>query len=125
MIISTLSTYDMDKYEILAPVSGMSVHSISFFRNIFAGLSGLFGGKNTAIQTKFMDVRRESINEMKTAATDIGADMIAGLQIELTELGQEFVVCIATGTALKKKDSKKLKGAKLSKQDSLLASPQK
>ena len=107
MIISTLQTYDSDKYEIIGPVSGMSIHSISFIRNIFSGFTSLFGGKQDSIKTKFMDVRNESIKEMIQIAKNNNSDMISGLIIELTELGAEFVVCIATGTALKLKEEKK------------------
>ena len=116
MILSTLSTYDMEKYEIIGPVSGMSVHGISFFRNIFAGFSSLFGGKQSAIQEKFMDVRREALKDMSKAAKNAGADMVGGLTIELSELGQEYVLCLATGTALRdvsKKNASKKKNTEL------------
>jgi len=104
MLISTLATYDMEKYDILGPISGLSVHSISFFRNIVADFTSLFGGSQSAIKEKFLDVRREAVQDMVEKATANKADMIAGLELELTELGNNFVVCVATGTALKEKN---------------------
>lgn len=123
MIVSTLATINENEYDIIGPVSGLSVHAISYFRTIFAGISGLFGGRQSAIKEKFMDVRREAIYEMVETAKLNNIDMIAGMQVELTELGQEFVVCIATGTALRKKTTKTPKKSQV--QENLLSSPKK
>jgi uncharacterized protein YbjQ (UPF0145 family) len=104
MLISTLATYDMEKYDIIGPVSGLSVHAISFFRNIVADITSLFGGAQSTIKEKFLDVRREAVQDMVEKAKANKADMIAGLDLEVTEMANNFVVCVATGTALKEKN---------------------
>jgi uncharacterized protein YbjQ (UPF0145 family) len=117
MLISTLSTYDMDKYEIMGPVSGLSVHSISFFRNLVSGFTSLFGGNQSLIKDKFLDVRKEAMADLSRKGAKQGADMIAGMEIELTELGNEFVVCVATGTALRLKPNGKRRSTKKQQQE--------
>jgi uncharacterized protein YbjQ (UPF0145 family) len=106
MKLTTLSIYDEELYEPIGIVSGMSVHSVSFIRQIFTNFTSLFGGKQSQIKEKFMDVRKEAIKQMVENGKNVGAVCIAGVDIDLTELGGEFIVCCATGTALIPKKAK-------------------
>ena len=117
MLMSTLSTYDLEKYNIIGPVSGLSVHSISFFRDLVSGFTSLFGGSQSLIKDKFLDVRKEAMKDLERKGEKQGADMIAGIEVELTELGNQFVVCVATGTALKIKPTYKSKSKSNKKQE--------
>ena len=101
MRIITLNTLDDSKYKPLGLVRGTIVHSVSFFRDILGNLTGLLGGKNTAINKKIDDVYEEAITELEayTKKTYPSATSIAGVEISLTEM-REFIICVATGTAV-------------------------
>lgn len=101
MRIITLNTLDDSKYKPLGLVRGTIVHSVSFFRDILGNLTGLLGGKNTAINKKIDDVYAEAITELEayTKKTYPSATSIAGVEISLTEM-REFIICVATGTAV-------------------------
>ncbi len=101
MRIFTLNTLDDDKYKPLGLVRGTIVHSVSFFRDILGNLTGLLGGKNSAINKKIDDVYAEAISELEAYAkkTYPSATAIAGVEISLTEM-REFIICVATGTAV-------------------------
>jgi uncharacterized protein YbjQ (UPF0145 family) len=112
MIFPILTTgyYDMNKYEPIGLVSSIPVHSISAIRGLVSGFTGLFGGRQQVIEKKFLDIRKEALYELEQEAKAMGAVMIIGLEFELCEFSNEFVVYGASGTALKLKSG--MKGGK-------------
>ncbi len=101
IILSTLMTYDVTKYEPSGIVRGTKVHGVSLFRSIVGNLSSLFGGKNDAINKKVDDVYNESIQELINSALIMypGVKMISGIEVTLSEM-KNIIICVATGTAL-------------------------
>ena len=101
MHIITLNTLDNSKYKPLGLVRGTIVHSVSFFRDILGNITGLIGGKNSAINQKIDDVYAQAIIELETYTNKKypSATSIAGVEISLTEM-REFIICVATGTAM-------------------------
>jgi uncharacterized protein YbjQ (UPF0145 family) len=104
IILSTLMTYDVTKYEPLGIVRGTNVHGISLFRSIVGNLSSLFGGKNSAVNQKVDDVYNEAIQELINSALIMypGVKMISGIEVTLSEM-RNIIICVATGTALTSK----------------------
>jgi uncharacterized protein YbjQ (UPF0145 family) len=101
IILSSLMTYDVTKYEPMGIVRGTKVHGISLFRSIVGNLSSLFGGKNDAINKKVDDVYNDSIQELINGALIMypGVKMISGIEVTLSEM-KNIIICVATGTAL-------------------------
>jgi uncharacterized protein YbjQ (UPF0145 family) len=101
IILSTLMSYDVKKYEPLGIVRGTNVHGISLFRSIVGNLSSLFGGKNSAVNQKVDDVYNETIQELINSALIMypGVKMISGIEVTLSEM-RNIIICVATGTAL-------------------------
>jgi uncharacterized protein YbjQ (UPF0145 family) len=99
--LSTLMTYDVNKYKPLGIVRGINVHGVSLFRNIVSNLSSLFGGKNDAINKKVDDVYNEAIDELIKNALVMYPEvtMISGVEVTLSET-KNVIICVATGTAL-------------------------
>ena len=102
IILSSLMTYDVTKYEPMGIVRGTKVHGISLFRSIVGNLSSLFGGKNDAINKKVDDVYNDSIQELINGALIMypGVKMISGIDVTLSEIFENIIICVATGTAL-------------------------
>jgi len=103
MRLQTTGYYNMQELEPIGVVHGISVHAISFFRGLFGSVSGLFGGRQLEIEQKYLDVRAEAIADLTQRAQQMGADEVVGIEVETTELGNNFVVFIAAGTAMKRK----------------------
>ena len=101
IILSTLMTYDVNKYKPLGIARGINVHGVSLFRNIIGNLSSLFGGKNDAINKKVDDVYNDAIDELIKNAMNMypGVTMISGVEVTLSET-KNVIICVATGTAL-------------------------
>lgn len=108
IILSTLMTYDVNKYKPLGIARGINVHGVSLFRNIIGNLSSLFGGKNDAINKKVDDVYNEAIDELIKNAVVMYPEvtMISGVEVTLSET-KNVIICVATGTALVDADNNK------------------
>ena len=106
MLLTTVNNYNDNEYTPIGLVRGTIVHSVSFFRDILGNITGILGGKNTAINKKVDDVYEEAIKELEkyTKEKYPSADAIAGIEISLTEM-REFFICVATGTALRRRSS--------------------
>ena len=53
MKATTTTTFDETKYEVIGLVDSITTRSISDFRQAFAQLFGVFGGKNDLLNSKF------------------------------------------------------------------------
>jgi uncharacterized protein YbjQ (UPF0145 family) len=106
MLLTTVNNYNQNEYTPLGLVRGTIVHSVSFFRDILGNITGILGGKNTAINKKVDDVYEEAVKELEkyTKEKYPNADAVAGIEISLTEM-REFFICVATGTALRRQSS--------------------
>jgi len=86
-------------------VQGSVVISSDYFKNIAAGLRGLFGGNLKSYETLLDRARREAVLRMKQQAHEQGAHMIVGVLFETSTLNQgkskQPVCCevLAYGTA--------------------------
>jgi len=106
--ILTIHYYDFNKYEPIGLVNSLSVHAISFLRGIVGGITSIFGGRQGVIQDKFLEVRNEILKELQQNAKKMGADLIVGLDIDITELGEDIIFAAsATALKLKKKNNNK------------------
>jgi uncharacterized protein YbjQ (UPF0145 family) len=123
--ILTTGYYDLELYDTIGMISSVSVHSISIIRGFLSGITGIFGGQQTLIEKKYKDIRYDAIEGLLKEANSVGANLIVGLDVEVSQIGDEFMVFVASGTALKYKKPpvgivqqggiKKLKGKKDSK----------
>lgn len=106
MLLTTVNNYNQNEYTPIGLVRGTIVHSVSFFRDILGNITGILGGKNTAINKKVDDVYEEAVKELEkyTKEKYPSADAVAGIEISLTEM-REFFICVATGTALRRRSS--------------------
>jgi len=106
MKLSTGSTYDDSKYEIIGIVMGMQTRSISMFREIFASIGTIFGGKSNLINTRMIKSREDAIDELRKNAEAMGADLVIGIDVDTSSLdlgGSPVFTFVATGTALRLK----------------------
>jgi uncharacterized protein YbjQ (UPF0145 family) len=130
MSIQVLTTgyYDLELYDTIGMISSVSVHAISIIRGFLSGITGIFGGQQTLIEQKYKDIRDQAIQGLLKEANNVGANLIVGLDVEVSSISNEFMVFVASGTALKYKKPilgilqqggiKKLKEKKESKKES-------
>jgi len=83
-------------------VSGEAIVGANIFRDLFASVRDIVGGRAGAYENVLQSARETALNEMSDAATGLGANAIVGVDLDYETLGKAssmLMVC-ASGTAV-------------------------
>jgi uncharacterized protein YbjQ (UPF0145 family) len=107
MFLSTVSSFDTDKFKIGGLVTSTHVEAISAFRSFFAEIRGAFGNKSEMLTKKLQDAHNGAFAALLQNATAKypSAAGIVGIRAEMGEIsnsegGPGFLTIIVTGTAV-------------------------
>ena len=105
MLISTTDSIEGRRIAgYLGVVSGDAVMGANVFRDMFAGLRDIVGGRSGAYEKELKQAKRLALEEMIEEATELGADAIVGVDLDYEHLGSEgrsMLMVSANGTAVK------------------------
>ncbi|MEO1066779.1 MAG: heavy metal-binding domain-containing protein [Pseudomonadota bacterium] len=104
MIVSTTETVpDGQVAEVLGVVAGEAVLGANIFRDFFAGIRDIVGGRAGSYQRVLRDARHHAIEDMVDEARQLGADAIVGVDLDYEALGDSSSILMvsANGTAVK------------------------
>ena len=87
----------------LGVVAGEAIMGANIFRDIFAGIRDIVGGRSGAYEEVMQGAREEALREMADRALALGADVVIGVQISYAALGasDSMLMVGAVGTAVK------------------------
>ena len=87
----------------LGVVSGEAIIGAHIFRDMFAGIHNIIGGRAGGYEKALRDARNIAIQEMELEARSLGADAVVGVDIDYETLGVEngMLMVTACGTAVK------------------------
>ena len=102
MLISTTSTLDgkpITKY--LGLVTGEAILGANIFRDIFAGIRDIVGGRSAAYEQELRKAKDIAIREMTEQAQALGANAVVGVDLDYENVGQSggMLMVSASGTA--------------------------
>ena len=103
MLISTTSTLDgkpITSY--LGLVSGEAILGANIFRDIFAGIRDIVGGRSHAYEQELHKAKTIAVQEMVQQAQALGANAIVGVDLDYENLGPSggMLMVSASGTAV-------------------------
>jgi uncharacterized protein YbjQ (UPF0145 family) len=105
IILSTTSTLDglrVTRY--LGIVDGTAILGANIFRDFFAGITDIIGGRSAAYEQELEKARDIAVHEMTEKAMRLGANAIIGLDLdyETVTVGQGggMLMVSASGTAV-------------------------
>ena len=105
MIISTTDSIEGRTIAgYLGVVSGDAVMGTNLFRDLFAGLRDLVGGRSGAYEKELKKAKQLALAEMVEEAEELGADAIIGVDLDYEHLGSDgrsMLMVSANGTAVK------------------------
>ncbi len=106
MIVSTTTAVDGRQVsEYVGVVTGEAVLGANVFRDLFAGLRDIVGGRSAGYERSLKQARETAIEEMVAEAQQIGADAVIGVDVdyESIQLGQggSMLMVSASGTAVR------------------------
>ena len=100
--ITTTNSIEGSKIvEYLGIVSGEAVMGANMFRDMFAGIRDIIGGRSGQYEKKFREAKKIAIEEMKDQAKENGANAIVGIKVDYEMVGESMMMVSAQGTAVK------------------------
>ena len=84
-------------------VTAECAFGMNIFKDLFAGVRNIVGGRSEAVQKTMRDSRRTALYELKKEAYEVGANAVVGVDLDYVELagtGSSMVMLVASGTAV-------------------------
>jgi len=104
MIVSTTHIIEGKPVrDYLGVVTGEVIVGANIFKDLFAGIRDIVGGRSGAYESSLRDARQAAFKEMGMEALDLGADGVIGVDIDYEVLGKEGSMLMVTvsGTAVR------------------------
>lgn len=104
MIVSTtLALEGRAIREYLGVVAGEAILGANIFRDVFAGIRDVIGGRSGSYEKVLREAREEAMKEMEQAARRLGADAIVGIDYDYETLGDtgSMLMVAVSGTAVR------------------------
>jgi uncharacterized protein YbjQ (UPF0145 family) len=103
MLISTTSTLEGRPIrQYLGLVSGEAILGANIFRDLFANIRDIVGGRSAAYEQELRKAKDLAIEEMTAQAAAMGATAIIGVDLDYESIGQTggMLMVSAAGTAV-------------------------
>jgi uncharacterized protein YbjQ (UPF0145 family) len=103
MLMTTTATVDgkpITRY--LGIVTGEAIIGANIFRDIFAGVRDIVGGRSGTYEKALAEARQVAMVEMQTRAQELGANAVVGIDLDYEVLGQNngMLMVAVSGTAV-------------------------
>lgn len=103
--LTTTPTYpNYEVEDVLGVITSECVFGMNIFRDFFADVRDVFGGRSSASQKVLRDARRTCLSELKKEAYEMGGDAIIGIDLDYSEIsgkGKGMLFLVASGTVVK------------------------
>ncbi|NPD16925.1 heavy metal-binding domain-containing protein [Xinfangfangia sp. D13-10-4-6] len=101
MIVTTTPTVEgRPARQYLGIVTGEAILGANIFKDLFAGIRDIVGGRSAAYERELGNARRTALAEMEAAAHALGADAVVGVDLDYEVINNMLMVS-ASGTAVR------------------------
>ena len=104
MLVTTTNTVEGRKIaDYKGLVAGEAILGANLFRDLFASIRDIVGGRAGAYEQVLNDARETAISEMSTKAERLGANAVIGVDIDYETIGSNgsMLMVSATCTAVR------------------------
>lgn len=106
MIVTTTTAVDgRPVTEYVGVVTGEAILGANVFRDLFAGLRDIVGGRSAGYERALREARETALQEMSTQAEELGADAVVAVDIDYENIqvgqGGSMLMVSASGTAVR------------------------
>ncbi|MBV2361202.1 heavy metal-binding domain-containing protein [Thalassococcus sp. CAU 1522] len=81
-------------------VVGEAIMGANVFRDLFAGITDIIGGRSGAYESKLQDARDTALRELEQRANAVGANAVVGIDLDYEVVGDSMLMVSASGTAV-------------------------
>ena len=103
MLITTTNTVEGRKVvEYKGLVAGETILGANIFRDLFASIRDIVGGRSGAYEQVLNDARQSALAEMADQAAGLGANAVIGVDLDYETVGAKggMLMVTAAGTAV-------------------------
>jgi uncharacterized protein YbjQ (UPF0145 family) len=103
MIITTTNTIEGRRITAYhGVVTGQTIMGANIFRDIFASIRDIVGGRSASYERVLRDARDEALKELQDEARARGANAVIGVDLDYGALGsgESMLMVSASGTAV-------------------------
>jgi len=103
IILTTETAPNLNITKRIEIVTAECAFGMNIFKDLFAGVRDIVGGRSEAVQKTMRDSRRTVLYELKKEAYEVGANAVVGVDLDYVELagtGSSMVMLVASGTAV-------------------------
>jgi uncharacterized protein YbjQ (UPF0145 family) len=103
MIVTTTPSVEGRRIkQYLGVVTGEAILGANVFKDIFAGIRDIIGGRSASYERELRKARDISLAEIQQAAEDLGANAIVGVDLDYETVGGQgsMLMVNVSGTAV-------------------------
>jgi uncharacterized protein YbjQ (UPF0145 family) len=104
MIVTTTNVIEgRPVQEYLGVINAQSIIGANMFKDIFAGIRDLIGGRSKTYERVLEEAKEDALRELTQRAQSMGANAIVGVDLDFETVGASasMLMVIATGTAVR------------------------
>lgn len=102
MIVTTTPSIEGRKItEYVGIVTGEAILGANIFRDIFASITDIVGGRSGKYEEELGKARRISLEEMVQEASKLNADAVVGIDLDYEVIRDGMLMVTSSGTAVK------------------------
>lgn len=103
MILSTTPTIEgRPVRDYLGVVTGEAILGANIFRDLFAGIRDVIGGRSGSYEKVLREAREHALRELGDEARKLGADAVVGIDLDYETVSQGTMLMVtASGTAVR------------------------
>ena len=96
---TTSSLQGREVRDYLGLVSGEAILGANVFRDLFANIRDIVGGRSAAYEKELRGAKAVALEEKSAQARDLGANAVIG-DLDYETVGQSMLMVVASGTAV-------------------------
>ncbi len=103
MLVTTTSTLQgREIVEYRGLVTGEAILGANIFKDLFAGIRDIVGGRSGAYEAELAKARKIALDELQQQAVSLGANAVIGVDLDYETVGNggSMLMVSATGTAV-------------------------
>jgi uncharacterized protein YbjQ (UPF0145 family) len=87
--------------EYLGVVTGEAIMGANIFRDFFASITDIVGGRSAAYEKELGKARKVAMEEMVQQAKDMGGSAVVGVDLDYEVIREGMLMVTVSGTAVK------------------------
>ncbi|PRY75313.1 YbjQ family protein [Marivita geojedonensis] len=103
IVLTTETAPNLPIAQRIEVITAECAFGMNIFKDLFAGVRDIVGGRSEAVQKTMRDARRTVLYELKKEAHEVGANAVVGVDLDYVELSAagSMVMLVASGTAVR------------------------